>query len=263
VRGRVPGFLAGGGLAVVAALWIVAAPVAADAGPHLAGESSGATTLTADNCAGCHRAHTAKGQMLIAASTESELCFLCHGSTGAGATTTVVDGVLAGTAYGLRGGGFTNALMDTSWTGAAVSRPVTSAHTYDGTSSVTMWGNGAIGSGAGPKVTLSCSGCHNPHGNNSYRILRPIPKGSGAAVGVTVPEQTTRVYSVASAQSRYFGESYAPTYWSDYWAACCTTSGGCTPSTSGARHVTPGMTSTGRRWLLARTPETPSTGTAT
>ncbi len=41
------------------------------------------------------------------------------------------------------------------------------------------WGNGDNGSvppaGAGPTVEMSCSSCHNPHGNGQYRILNPIP----------------------------------------------------------------------------------------
>ena len=186
-----------------------AAPAAADGGPHVATVNSGSSSLTADRCAGCHRAHAALGPNLIAAATETALCLTCHGSTGAGATTNVVDGVEAGTSHGLRGGGFVNALMNTAWDGAAVSRPATSAHLYDGTTATTMWGSGAIGSGVGQTgVTLACVSCHNPHGNNSYRILRPIPTGAPATTGITVAEQTTKVYTVASAQNRYFGEQY-------------------------------------------------------
>jgi hypothetical protein len=121
--------------------------------------------------------------------------------------------------------------MDTAWNGAAASRPATSAHTMDGTTLVTMWGNGAIGSGPGTaSVTLTCTDCHDPHGNGSYRILRPIPSGSGATVGIQVPEQTTRAYAVASAQNRYFGEVYGNSYWDvpsmyalDEWCASCHT----------------------------------------
>jgi predicted CXXCH cytochrome family protein len=222
--------VAGGTLVAAAALWLLAAPVAADGGPHVAGVNSGSTTLAADSCAGCHRAHTAPGENLIAASTEVGLCLTCHGPAAAGATTDVVDGVKAGTATGLRGGGFGNALMDTAWTGAAVSRPATSAHMTDGATNVTMWGNGAIGSGAGPTTTLTCADCHNPHGNATYRILRPIPTGSGATVDVVVPDQPIPVYTVASAQNRYFGEVYGngnynwqEMYALDEWCAACHT----------------------------------------
>jgi hypothetical protein len=143
---------------------------------------------------------------------------------------------VAGTTHGLRAGGFTNALMDTAWTGAAVSRPATSAHMVDGTTAVTMWGNGAIGSGPGKtSVTLTCVNCHDPHGNGNYRILRPIPSGSDATAANQVPDQAPPVYTVASAQNRYFGEVYGdqlltvnPDTWAyeyhlDPWCASCHT----------------------------------------
>ena len=229
MRGRYLRAAASGGLAVAAALWLAAVPVAADGGPHDMTINNGTTTLTANSCAGCHRAHTAIGEMLITAADEATMCLLCHGSAGAGATTDVIDGVEAGTTRGLRGGGFTNASMDTAWTGAAVSRPSTSAHMYDGTTPVTMWGNGAIGSGPGAaSVTLSCADCHNPHGNGAYRVLRPIPTGSGAVSGVPVDDQVNPVYTVLSPLNRYFGEEYADSsyqtlYALDEWCAQCHT----------------------------------------
>jgi hypothetical protein len=102
----------------------------------------------------------------------------------------------------------------------------------DGTTPATLWGNGAIGTpGAGPQVTLQCTDCHNPHGNATYRILRPIPNGSGATAGVTVPDQLpVPGYTVASPLNRYFGEVYGSgTYnWQemyalDQWCAACHT----------------------------------------
>jgi predicted CXXCH cytochrome family protein len=204
-----------------------AAVVSADGGPHQVDVNSGVTMLTADSCAGCHRAHSAQGAMLVNAPDETALCLTCHGAAATGATTNVIDGVKAGTAHGLRGGGFTNAIMNTAWSGTAVSRPSTSAHTYDDVTQVTMWGNGAIGSGPGkPSVTLGCSGCHNPHGNGAYRILRPIPTGSGAASVVVVDDQATPVYTVASPENRYFGEEYADSSYQtlrslDAWCAQC------------------------------------------
>jgi predicted CXXCH cytochrome family protein len=218
-------------LAFVAALASGARPVAADGGPHVAATNSGSSTLTADSCAGCHRAHTARGQFLLAATDTVAMCLACHGATGAGATTNVTDGVRAGTSLGLRGGGFTNATMDTSWTATALvpalSRPVTSSHMVDGTTQVTMWGNGALGTaGVGPSVTLGCTSCHNPHGNGTYRILRPIPTGSGATAAVTVADGQTLGYTVTSSVNRYFGQDYG--YWPwiydlDLWCAQCHT----------------------------------------
>ncbi len=198
-------------IVAAAAAWLVlaAAPAAADNGPHVAAVNSGSSTLTADSCAGCHRAHAALGPNIIRASSETALCLTCHGSPAAGATTNVIDGVDAATGHGLRGGGFVNARMDTAWDGAAALRPASSAHLSDGTTVATLWGSGAIGSGAGQAgFTLACTSCHNPHGNGSYRILRPIPTGAPASAGISVADQATPSYTVASTQNRYFGEKY-------------------------------------------------------
>jgi predicted CXXCH cytochrome family protein len=115
-----------------AALWLflAALPALADGGPHVVSVNSGSGTgpgaLTADSCAGCHRAHTAQGPMLINAPDEEALCLTCHGTTGGGATTSVVDGVQYATvgtdatahtgvvAGALRGGGFVNARIDST-----------------------------------------------------------------------------------------------------------------------------------------------------
>ena len=221
-----------GTLGLVAATILAAVPVMADGGPHVASINSGATTLTADSCAGCHRAHTALGEMLLKTIDESSLCLTCHGSAATGSTSNVIDGVQAGTALALKGGGFVNALMDTAWTGAAVSRPATSAHLFDGTTQATMWGAGAIGSGPGTTpVTLGCTSCHNPHGNGQYRILRPIPVSApSTATAITVPDETTKRYVVASPENRYFGEKYGEgtynwewQYQLDQWCAACHT----------------------------------------
>jgi predicted CXXCH cytochrome family protein len=111
-----------------AALWLflAAIPTLADGGPHVSTVNSGSGTgpgaLTADSCAGCHRAHTAQGPMLINAPDEAALCLTCHGTTGGGATTNVVDGVQyndaartgGAVAGALRGGGFVNARIDST-----------------------------------------------------------------------------------------------------------------------------------------------------
>jgi hypothetical protein len=41
----------------------------------------------------------------------------------------------------------------------------------------TVWGNGAISAAGDPggSMTLTCTNCHNPHGNGMYRSLRPMP----------------------------------------------------------------------------------------
>ena len=78
-----------------AALWLflAAIPTLADGGPHLSSVNSGSSTLTADSCAGCHRAHTAQGEYLLIARNEEALCLSCHGAAGSGSTIDVEFGV--------------------------------------------------------------------------------------------------------------------------------------------------------------------------
>ena len=187
-------------------LFLAAVPVFADGGPHVSSANSGVSTLAADGCAGCHRAHTAQGEMLINAPSEEELCLTCHGAASTGATTDVMTGIQyalgptglrSGTQLGaLRGGGFDQARMDAGnmtrlaylRSATAVSqRPkvavgaaenVTSAHISMTANGLTLpnvaWGNGAAGSGAGPAAEVTCASCHNPHGNGQYRILNNV-----------------------------------------------------------------------------------------
>jgi predicted CXXCH cytochrome family protein len=206
----------GGPLLIGVWLLLAAMPVAADGGPHIASANSGVSTLAADGCAGCHRAHTAQGEMLLAAADPNDLCVTCHGAAGTGATTDVETGVqyAVGTtqprgttvAGSLRAGGFITARLNSTDTqrisypkilGTGVTaffssnvrelsagQPVTSAHiAFDGTSIVARgvaWGNGGLNSGAGPVFSNTCTTCHNPHGNGYYRILVPQPSdGTG------------------------------------------------------------------------------------
>ncbi len=205
--------------AALGSVWLllIAMPVSADGGPHDASANSGSSTLTADSCAACHRVHTAQSSMLLTASASNALCLSCHGATVPGATTDVADGVqysanadrtrVSGAVAGaLRSGGFVDARIDSahstrisypylSYQGyvttfsskvgvLAAGEPVTSAHLdLDGAAGVvaknTVWGNGGADAAAGPTVTLECVSCHNPHGNNQYRILVPLPSPSG------------------------------------------------------------------------------------
>lgn len=106
-------------------LFLAAIPALADGGPHNLAVNSGTSSLAGD-CASCHRAHTAQATDLLKA-TLPGLCTTCH--NGAGATTDVENGVQyvpsfplnefsganTGTSLGaLRGGGFVNALIDSS-----------------------------------------------------------------------------------------------------------------------------------------------------
>jgi predicted CXXCH cytochrome family protein len=186
-----------GGLLVLALVTVASA----DNGPH------GGFTATTDSCAGCHRAHTAQfGSNALLITDPEDLCMSCHGG-GAGAFTNVANGVYGSGSEGapgnpLFGGGFTNALMATAWSGAttenpafnATSRPTTSTHAVGAAG--TIWGSGANNSANGQMV-LECTSCHDPHGNAgwdtsttpdprvaSYRLLRWQPQGSN---GFTAP----------------------------------------------------------------------------
>ena len=203
-------------LAVILALLSLPASLTlADNGPH------GGYTAATDACAGCHRAHTAPSANLLLAATPG-LCYTCHGSTGMGADTNVVDGIYLNRDFvtetppegvanrGLKGGGFVNALMDTdalTSTVAAVA-PTTSSHLADGSLGV-AWGNGATGSGPGlADFRLSCTTCHDPHGSGAYRSLRPVPSGSGAAGEILVTDETEKTYTVTSDNNDYVQEDY-------------------------------------------------------
>jgi predicted CXXCH cytochrome family protein len=187
-------------------LFVAAAPAAADNGPHMKGAG-----LTADTCAACHRAHTAKAPYLLKESQE-KLCFTCHGTSGTGSNEDVEDGVgysgagRTGTKGALRGGGFKYALIDSAHPSGngylgeipvrGTSAPVTSSHSID-ESGQTAWGNGEVNASPdyGKAISLSCGSCHDPHGNGNYRILRPIPTESGAAEGVAIADASTKTYT--------------------------------------------------------------------
>ena len=194
-----------------------AAPASADNGPHVAGAG-----VVADGCAACHRTHTAQGAKILKTAMPG-LCLTCHGSTGTGAATDVVDGLgyptaaRGATVGALRGGGFSFALISSAApTGqggpynalATAAIPVltagaatTSAHTVDGTLG-TAWGNGAINATAtaGTAVNLTCGSCHDPHGNGNFRILKAIPTQSGvvAAGAVAISDEVSKVYTTTN-----------------------------------------------------------------
>lgn len=182
----------------------------ADNGPH------GGYTSSTDACAACHRSHTAAAPRLLTNSVPA-LCYSCHGATGAGADTNVVDGLYLErdsltelpaegvNGRGLKGGGFTHAYMDTDEDAQLAGSPVTSSH--DG-NVLTIWGNGAINTGVGGNATLTCVSCHDPHGSGNYRSLRTIPTGSGAAADVSVTDETNKEYTVGSAAGNYYDETY-------------------------------------------------------
>jgi len=226
---RLAFLIAGGALLLL----LNAAPVLADGGPHSSTVNSGIAGLNGDSCAGCHRAHTAQAPLLL---TEEEpaLCLTCHGSASTGATTDVMSGIQYRVGTGedtrgsavlgaLRAGGFEKARIDSGNAsrvaydsfGAIRETPgvpvlgaglnVTSTHMDVTTPSAgTVWGSGAIGSGAGASMTLECTSCHNPHGNGQYRILNDIPgDGAGPFVEATTPVTVQDVSNQTGATLNY------------------------------------------------------------
>jgi predicted CXXCH cytochrome family protein len=197
---------------------------AADNGPHRstavgAGQTALLSNAGGGRCASCHRAHTAKAEFLLKAA-QPALCYTCH--NGAGAQTNVIDGVDSGNDAALRGGGFQNAKIDGAGasktmgtvpgahglpvasegvpalpTGAAV----TSKHQIDGTTSGTIWGNGAVSATVNPGkagVTLECGSCHDPHGNGNYRILKPVPVDAGTLTQTVITPASTSATGVVT-----------------------------------------------------------------
>jgi predicted CXXCH cytochrome family protein len=164
--------------------------VSANSGPH------GGYTATTDACAGCHRAHTAANSRLLLNQSPA-LCYSCHDSAAAGASTNVTDGVYDVNGAPLLGGGFS------FYQGVAV----TSSHSVDN-SSQNAWGSGTTwvstydcagchnpesgltwpgtpefgispgamptypGRGQNVTMPLTCTSCHDPHGGRNYRILQ-------------------------------------------------------------------------------------------
>jgi predicted CXXCH cytochrome family protein len=244
-------------------LFLAAIPALADGGPHNTAENSGMTSLTSDGCAACHRAHTAQGEAFLKVPEEELcLSCHGAGATGA-TTNVVngVQFKMGSTASdrdpnailgALRGGGFASAAIGSDsavhlWNGGLVGgypkvpvktdasgniagAAVTSAHLAIDGSSLTMsgvtWGNGPANTTSDPGSSpngLTCVSCHNPHGNNQYRILNlatgtppsgwptPIPNtdfvagidATGAAIlpvvvpdAPPVPADDTRNYTV-------------------------------------------------------------------
>ncbi len=237
----------------VGALWlfVAALPAFADGGPHIMTTNNGTTGLTADTCAGCHRAHTATAAGLLN-NEQPDLCLDCHNGTKA--TTDVVDGVQyenqggGAVAGALRGGGFTYALIDSAHPArlsydssgnvrnighvqpldvTSTGQAVTSTHEGSGT----VWGNGATGVGA--TVDLECASCHNPHGNGQYRILQTSPSLTATAGAFTVTNSggvqvqdtalavgSTRNYTIRPSTNGYLSglvDGTSGDYWRYHW----------------------------------------------
>lgn len=185
-------------------------------------------SLGADRCASCHRIHTGQSAYLLAASSQEDLCYSCHGNGGTGSVLNVQSGVQYSAPDGtksvvgaLRGGGFENAMMDASHAtkelyvnGTRLSGRNQNVGVLDAPAATTsshlggndmMWGNGPLSGSANTGKALSaaagtqleCGSCHDPHGNKQYRILKPVPDNSGFA---TITENTNNAIDVATSK---------------------------------------------------------------
>jgi len=184
-----------------AALWLflAAIPALADGGPHVAATNSGVGGLTADSCAGCHRAHTAQGALLLV-QDQSTLCLACHGATGTGATTNVENGVqytLAAASTGqvrgtvilgaLRNGGFVTAAIGSGaavrvayMSGSSVRENAKVPVRVDGTGAI-AGRSGRASPAPGPRTTAGrAAGC--PPGPVKRRLSTLDTLGGGGAV---------------------------------------------------------------------------------
>ncbi len=198
----------------------------ADNGPHIKGWGA-----TADGCAACHRAHRGQAEPNLV-QDQASLCASCHGPAAAGSSLDVIDGTNKSDGGALRGGGFTNARINTADPSlppssaigvlAAPGLPAGSTHSVSGTPQ-TIWGYGAINAVADPgksSFNLACGKCHDPHGDGNYRVLRKVPAGLlsyGAPLPAFMPDMTglltdesPKVYSTTN----YWDVSYT-----DQWQA--------------------------------------------
>lgn len=197
------------------AVWLIlaAVPALADGGPHAIAQNNGSLGINSDNCAGCHRAHTAQGEYLLKTADENDLCITCHGAAGTGATVNVEDGIqyaiqeagdpdpgqrttdTSAVAGALRGGGFLNARIDagdgvvagnvkrisyprdTSSTTAGIQGPATSQSAY-----VPVLGTGVPTTSAHLDLIADVGGVPDGIADNGIAWGNGVAAGAGPVV---------------------------------------------------------------------------------
>ena len=172
------------GAAALAALAIFIVPVLARGGDwHTQGHGL---------CSDCHTQHNSAGgapmrtdndptpaAYLLRRDTVDALCLSCHDGSNPSA-----PDVLAPVSYVAdpAGGAFANAGGTDSGTGHSLMLPA------------------QVPPGGTISMSLSCTTCHDPHGNDNYRNLRPDPTGSGLTPVTVVAKQTTLANGTNPAQ---------------------------------------------------------------
>jgi predicted CXXCH cytochrome family protein len=209
-------------------LIVSASPAYADNinSPHQKGSAAAGATATTwggiSACAGCHRAHTAQGAMLLKTDQES-LCMTCHAGTGS--TLDVDNGVSTVGGKALRGGGFTKSALNADnptakyYFNAArnsvsleegvvptLNVPVATTSSH-GMGATGAWGLGLSGGGAGTLSSpLECGSCHDPHGNGNYRLLQTVPGGvTNATIAISSITVVANVATVTTATNHWLG----------------------------------------------------------
>lgn len=226
------------------------------AGPAFASSwTHGSYSATTDACAGCHVAHTAQAPKLLKLGpTQTQLCYLCHGSGAPGAPYDIqlgkslmhkdkFDGTNDYAWIPSTAGGFEGILSGTTWSAAyqvyysvsgSTYTPNTSRHNIWGYTSETGSLNSSDPSGdtfiPGGWATISgsglvCSSCHDPHAGGPYpsvaanpRLLRTSVLG-GAYTGLDTDFTLTWIGDYSTNDVAYRVSAYV--YGSTNWCGSC------------------------------------------